>query len=185
MSLQEMFSKFGSWHYYFFSFIFFPSQTSTSQKQRARDFYRSTCRWGFKSQDVERNQLLSCWRDIRDRSSRDSVTCLSVLPRKPSSNVLSDQRQVRGVGRRQEGSASLRIAQRFCQGGYGRPHFLHPFRAAPASNPVAIGSQQETGSDDFHLLDTFFWGFVFLFKMSQWCLCVINTGRVLEGSNTW
>jgi len=58
------------------------------------------------------------------------------------------------------------------------PHFLHHFSAALASNPVAVGSQQATGSDDFHLLDTFFWGFVFLFKTSQGRPCVRNTGRV-------
>lgn len=110
----------------------------------------------------------------------DSVTCLYALPRKQSSSALTDQRQVRGVGRRQEGSANLRMAQRICQEGCGCPHFLHCLGAALASYPVAAGSQQEMGSDDFHSLDTFFWGFVFIFfQMSQWCLCVINTGWVL------
>lgn len=58
------------------------------------------------------------------------------------------------------------------------PTFSPHFSAASASNPVAVGSQEATGSDDFHLLDTFFWGFVFLFKISQGHPCVRNTGRV-------
>lgn len=114
------------------------------------------------------------WRENRfchveqtsDRSSLDTAACFFSFPRKQSSSAFSDQRQVRDVGRRQEGSASLRIAQCICQGGCQCPHFLRQISIAPASNPVAVRSLQENSSDDFHLLDTFLF-FSFFFKQAS------------------
>lgn len=96
-------------------------------------------------------RLCPAGEDVKARSSPlYPITCLCALPEKPSSQVLSDQRQVGVRGTRQEGSANLRRAQCTCQGGCWRPNLLRRF-VLPLLQPRCSWLTAGKRYDDFHL----------------------------------
>lgn len=149
-----MFSKFASW-YYFLKKCSLPTFHISTAVPAGKVWRIRICR-----------ETRFC--HIGEETSKPVdlcfITCLVSLPRKQSSNILSDQKQVRSDREAVRRATNLRTAQCICQGVCWCPNFLHLFRAAQFQTLLLLGHSRKH-FDDFSLiflLDTF-WIYVFFF----------------------